>query len=308
MLNSDVPKSGIILRFIGEFLEFKQIDHQCSSLTLAAYTHDLHALAQWCSSQAVEIPTKADMRRFVADMKTTGLADSTVKRRWSAYNQFFNYLIDEELVEELTRSPTRGFKHTINDREESFHLEPEQRKQFFEYLEKNAKKVIGKLDLALFGLLYYAGLRVTEGVTRTFQDLHEDSGHWRLHVLGKRNKERDVVVHPTAFKWLDEWLKARPDIKDSSYLFIHPSHKKVVSRRLVGRRLKKVLRQAGLDEETVKRTSPHSLRHSRASDLSREGYRSSLIQRFLGHSHLRTTGIYIHVADPEVDAAVLGVD
>jgi|ETNmetMinimDraft_2_1059921.scaffolds.fasta_scaffold83167_2 site-specific recombinase XerD len=124
MSRSKAQKQENVMRLFGDFLEFKLIDHRCSPLTLSAYKQDLHALEQWCSIQALENPTKADMRRFVADMKKKGLADSTVKRRWSAYNQFFDYLIDEEKVEGLTRSPTRGFKHPIIDQEEAFHLEP----------------------------------------------------------------------------------------------------------------------------------------------------------------------------------------
>ena len=296
--------------FVEEFLEFKKIDHRCSPLTLDAYRRDLYALGQVFPEHVVETLTKADLRHYVADMQEKGAADATIRRRWSALTQYFSYLIDEAKVAELTSVPTRGFKFPISSREEAFHLVPEQRRQLFEFLELRAERdAMGTLDLALYGLLYYAGLRVTEGVSRTFADLYEEDGHRRLHVLGKRNKEREVVLHPMAVEWLDAWLSVRPDVaQEPNYLFVHPSRRQVVSRKLAWRRLKQKMREAGLDEDTVQRTSPHTLRHTRASDIRREGYDMLVIQRFLGHASVRTTEIYTHVQDAEVDNAVLGVD
>ena len=309
MSSPEAPKGQNNQKFTEEFLEFKRIDHRSSPLTLDAYRRDLRALMQWCSGQALETLTKADIRKYVADMKEKGFADTTIRRQGSTFNQFFTFLIDEAKVDGLNRSPIRGFKFPITNQEEANHLEPEQRKQLFDYLERNTKDGMGKLLLALFGLLYYAGLRVTEGVTRTFEDIFEDGGHQRLHILGKRNKERTAIIHSTAMKWLSIWLNVRPEIElNPNYLFIHPSRKTPISRKFVWRHLKGALHKAGLDEETVLRTSPHSLRHTRASDLRRAGYDMLIIKRFLGHASVRTTEIYTHIEDPEVDAAILGVD
>lgn len=295
-------------QFLQEFIEFKRIDHRCSPLTVEAYQRDLHALAQWASGRPVEGLGKADLRTYVSDMQARGMADTTLRRRWSAIKQYFGFLLDEVEVEGLTRVPMRGFKFAYSNKEESFHLEPEQRRQLFAHLEAGAAIPIGKLDLALFGLLYFAGLRVTEGVSRTFADLSEEGGQRRLHVLGKRSKVRDVVLHPQAVAWLEAWLAVRPDVVGESHLFLHPSRRRVVSRKLAWRRLKQVMRKAGLDEEIVERTSPHTLRHTRATDLLNARVDLLIIRTFLGHSDVKTTQIYAHVTDPAVDAAVLGVD
>ena len=295
-------------QYLQQFIEYKRVDHHASPLTLAAYRQDLCALAQWAAGRPVEGLGKADLRTFVSDMQARGLADTTLRRRWSAIKQYFGFLLDEVEVEGLTRVPTRGFKFSCSNKEESFHLEPEQRRQLFAHLEAGAATPIGKLDLALFGVLYFAGLRVTEGVSRTFTDLSEEVGQRRLHVLGKRNKVRDVVLHPQAVEWLEAWLAVRPDVEGESHLFLHPSRRRVVSRKLAWRRLKQAMRKAGLDEETVKRTSPHTLRHTRATDLLNAGVDLLVIRTFLGHSDVKTTQIYAHVTDPAVDAAVLGVD
>lgn len=301
------PSKTKIQPLIGNFLDFKRIDHRCSPLTLAAYQNDLEALAEWGRGHRISLAklTKVDMRRFVSEMQKQGLADTTIRRRWSTWSQFFAYLIDEVELDDLKRSPTRGFRFPVTDTREAFHLQPEQRKQLFRHLENKATNALGKLDLALFGLLYYAGLRVSEGISRTFDDVQE--GGNRLIVVGKRNKKRVVAIHPTARLWLEEWLAVRPVVEDR-HLFIHPSRKKPMSRRLAGRRLKKALAAAGLGEEIVKRTSPHTLRHTRATDLRRAGYDLLVIRRFLGHAFVKTTEIYTHVDDPEVDEAVLKVD
>jgi len=162
-------------------------------------------------------------------------------------------------------------------------------------------------------LLYFAALRVSEGVSRTYNDLYEEGGHRRLHVIGKRSKEREVVLHPQAISWLEAWLEVRPDIVlNPDYLFLHPSRETVVSRKLVWSRLKKAVHDAGFDKEIVNQVSPHTMRHSRASDLKRADYPPPVIQRLLGHSSVQTTEIYLHPdekkVDKEVDDAVLGVD
>jgi len=295
-------------RFLQEFIDYKRIDHRASPLTLEAYGRDLAALAQWASDRPVEDLGKADLRSYVADMQARGIANATLRRRWSAFRQYYDFVRDEGLVEDLVSAPTRGFKFSQADEEESFHLEPEQRWRLFEHLEECAGTPIGKLDLALFGVIYYGGLRVTEGVSRTFDDLYDENGHRRLHVLGKRNKVRNVVLHPKAMEWLEAWLEVRPDVEGDPHLFIHPSRRTVVSRKLAWRRLKKAMRDAGLDEEVIRRSSLHTLRHTRATDLLNGEVDLMIICSFLGHADVRTTQIYTHVTDPAVDAAVLGVD
>ena len=295
-------------RFLHEFIDFKRIDHRSSPLTLDAYRRDLHSLAKWASDRPVETLEKGDLRQFVSDMQGQGLADATLRRRWSSFRQYYSFIRDEGLVEDLVSTPTRGFKFTKTDEVESFHLEPEQRQQLFGHLEQRVDTPIGKMDRALFGLLYFAALRVTEGVSRTFEDIYEEGGHRRLHVLGKRSKVRDVVLHPKAVEWLEAWLEVRPAVEADPHLFIHPSRRRPVSRNLAWRRLKNAMQDAGLGEDAVQRTSPHTLRHTRATDLMNAGVDLILICSFLGHSDVKTTQIYTHVTDPAVDAAVLGVD
>lgn len=293
--------------FIKDFLCYKKIDHQASVLSLDAYYRDLRTLVSFAGGQPLEKLTRADLRRYVVAMRAKGLADTTIRRQWSTFSQFFTFLMDEVEDAGVKKSPTKGFKFSNSEKQESFHLEIEERKQLFTHLQTSATTPKGKLDCALFGLLYYCGLRVTEGVTRRLCDIREDEhGHFRLDVVGKRNKRRTVVIHPTAYSWLTDWLHIRPDTSD--LVFIHPSTKNPVSRKLAWERLKGAMKKAGLSEDVVKKTGPHTLRHSRASDLHNAGYDLIVVRDFLGHSQIQTTGIYIHKTSPQVDSAVLGVD
>lgn len=289
------------------FLAYKETVHYSSPLTIKAYRQDLHALEKWFCGHPLEALGKVEYRRYITEMRERGVADMTRRRRHSTCGQFYDFLINELEMKEIEKNPVKGLKVPVEGKEESYHLPLEYRRQLLGYLEGKATSPKGKMDLAFYGMLYYGALRVTEGVSRRLADIIKgEDGHYRLNVLGKRNKRRVVIIHPTAFHWLSGWLDARENISD--FIFIHPTKKRVISRQLAWDRLKRIMRNAGFPEEIMEKTGNHTLRHTRASDLSNAGVDMKIIQDFLGHSSVAVTALYVHKTDGQVDEAVLGVD
>jgi site-specific recombinase XerD len=147
---------------------------------------------------------------------------------------------------------------------------------------------------ALVMVLYGAGLRVSEAVALQVQDV--DSARMLLHVRGgKGDKDRLVMLSAALLAALRRyWAAYRPQ----HWLF--PGE--VPTRPLTARSAQHVVHQAARRAGLGKRVSPHTLRHSFATHLLEAGTDLRLIQTLLGHSHLRTTQIYTHIAPHRIEA------
>ncbi len=165
----------------------------------------------------------------------------------------------------------------------------------------DTSKQAGLRDRAIIELLFSSGLRVSELVGL-------DRGHINLErreftVRGKGQKDRPVFISPEAAEWIDLYLKKRTD--NSPPLFIRYSGKKEadtsgnyarLTARSVQRMVARYARLAGI----TKHVSPHTLRHSFATDLLMNGADLRSVQAMLGHANIATTQIYTHVTDPHL--------
>ena len=122
--------------------------------------------------------------------------------------------------------------------------------------------------------------------------------YFELGVIGKGNRPRTVYFSERAIKWLGKYLETRKD--DKKPLFINYHKGKNIPPRLTSRSIEKIIKKyvslAGLPANT----SPHTLRHSFATDLLSQGVDLRLIQEFLGHRNIATTQIYAHVTSKQL--------
>jgi len=156
---------------------------------------------------------------------------------------------------------------------------------------------------ALLALMYRAGLRVSEVCRLRLSDL--DAASLALHIRkGKGGRDRTVYPDLEAWRILGNWLAAHPG---GEWLFPllratpwRPSldSDRHVTPRYVEALVAKLARRAGIR----KRVTPHTLRHTFATEAVSEGIPLHQVQRDLGHAHLATTAIYLHVADSEREA------
>lgn len=152
---------------------------------------------------------------------------------------------------------------------------------------------MGIRDRAILETLYSAGLRVSELVGLSLEDVDLDSG--TAIVRGKGKRERLAILGKHAQLAIANWLSLRKVLLDqrnrsAEAVFLNKSGTRLTTRS-VGRLVAKYLAEAGLDP----RTSPHTLRHSFATHLLDRGADIRSVQELLGHRSLSTTQVYTHL-------------
>jgi integrase/recombinase XerD len=153
--------------------------------------------------------------------------------------------------------------------------------------------VLGFRDKTMLELLYATGLRVTELVNLTFQQVSFRQGC--LRVTGKGDKERLIPFGEEAMDWLERYISTTRltllSNRQSDYLFV-TARATNMTRQAFWHIIKRYAKLAGIDQTL----SPHTLRHAFATHLLNHGADLRAVQMLLGHSDLSTTQIYTHIA------------
>jgi len=279
---------------IESFIEYLRVERNASDLTIKSYEEDLIALVLYfeeTEGREVELSevTTLELRRFVAELQQAGYAKSTISRKLACLRSFFRFAVREGWVEaniaKPLRNPRAGRKlpHFLSAEEIARLLES-----------PPSTSASGVRDRAILETMYSAGLRVSELVGLSIEDIDFSAG--LVRVRGKGRKERLSPLGSYAQKAIKNWLSQRePNPKatkeHASAVFLNRFGNRLTSRS-VGRMLEKYLKQCGLDQ----RTSPHTLRHSFATHLLDRGADIRSVQELLGHKSLITTQIYTHVS------------
>lgn len=299
-----MEKSSSPLRSaIQRYLEYLRAEQNKSPLTLDAYARSLRLLQDLCCSDDPLLFEKQTIRAYKAALHSyrtqngRSLAVRTKNHHLTILRAFLRYLLQEE---ELNVYPP--------DRVTRFQEESRRVKVLFsEELHRllsapDTSTKIGKRDAAMLKLFFSTGLRLAELRSLDRNDLNFRTRE--ISVRGKRGKIRVVFVSDEAAGALREYLEARFDHVEP--LFIRNLDKAVkamppgeefrLSRVSIHEIVKKYARKAGI----VSDPSPHTLRHSFATDLLRNGADLRSVQEMLGHKDLSTTQIYTHVTNPQL--------
>lgn len=160
----------------------------------------------------------------------------------------------------------------------------------------------GLRDRAIIELLFSGGLRVSELVK-----LNRDSinlSRREFIVRGKGNKDRPIFISEAAADWVEQYLERRTDTLVPLFLNNSKNLQAVDTngnyRRLTTRSVERIVQKYAKLAGITKHVSPHTLRHSFATDLLMNGADLRSVQAMLGHSDISTTQIYTHVTDPHL--------
>lgn len=273
---------------IDGFLNALWLEFGLSDNTLSAYGSDLKQFDKWLEAKDLISVDRQDINQFFVYRKQQGISKRSVARILSSLKRFYGYLLREGLINadpcELIDAPrlAPALPDSLSEADvESLLQAPE------------ILTALGFRDRAMLELLYATGLRVSELVELTFQQVNFRQGC--LRVVGKGEKERLVPIGEEAIDWLERYLaQARPMIlgsQQSDYLFV-TNRGSCMTRQAFWHIIKRYAKQAGID----KHLSPHTLRHAFATHLLNHGADLRVVQLLLGHSDLSTTQIYTHIA------------
>ena len=269
-------------RHIDPFLSHLEVVRPLSPHTISSYRRDLDSFFTFLKEKHKSWEEVQDhhIRGFVAQERRRGLSARSIQRALSSIRSFFNYLLDEEVVE---TNPAANISSPKSAQLLPKALDTDLVKRLLDFKPQGDIEI---RDKAMVELLYSSGLRLSElcGLNMESISIKERS----CRVVGKGNKTRDLPVGEKAIQSLRDWLLVRENISSDANkaLFLNKNGKRI-STRSVQLRLERLSKKRGLPM-----VNPHMLRHSFASHILESSGDLRAVQEMLGHSDIGTTQIY----------------
>ncbi len=271
------------------YVRYLRLERGYSENTVEAYTHDIDYLLNYLRNENLKTEdVKLDnLENFAAVIYEFGIASSSQARILCGVRSFFKYLVISGILKddpsELLEAPTVGE-----------HLPEVLSTEEIDRMEAaiDLSKWEGQRNKAIIELLFSCGLRVSELVNLKFNDIFERDKF--LRIIGKGDKERLVPISESALHEIKLWLydrnlmKIKPGEQDYVFLNRRGAH---LTRTMILIMIKRTAEEAGI----TKTVSPHTLRHSFATELLKGGADLRAIQEMLGHENIKTTQIYTHI-------------
>lgn len=273
------------------FTGYLKIERSMSKHTVESYRRDVTKLrdfiAEFYNEKPADRVTDEELFEFVRELSKTGTKKTSLNRTISGIKAFYKFMVLENYI---GQSPAERLETSAVPR------------SFPDALSHNeVMKIIDSMDLslknatrnrAMIETLYGCGLRVTELVTLKISNLHFDEGY--ITITGKGNKQRLVPIGGEAMKWINLYLEERRGLKinekSRDMLFLN-NRGNGLTRVMIFLIIKKAAETAGIK----KSISPHTLRHSFATELLKNGADLRAIQDMLGHESITTTEIYFEL-------------
>ena len=284
-----------------DFLEYLEIEQNRSQKTIENYDHYLTRLTDYAGDIEVSEIDQELVRKWRLWLNRLGtntsdeLQKSTQNYHLIALRSFLKYCAKRD----IQTMPADKIELARSKRKQVTFLTPEEVERLFS--EPKLDTINGLRDRAILELLFSSGLRVSELVALDRD--HINLKRKEFMVRGKGQKDRPIFISDEAVAWISKYIEKRTD--NSRPLFIRYSGSRKVSvsgnyYRLTARSVQRMVARYALLAGITKKVSPHTLRHSFATDLLMNGADLRSVQAMLGHSNISTTQIYTHITDPHL--------
>jgi len=293
---------------ITPFLEYCEVERGLANNTQQNYNHYLAHLVRWLDRQnrSEYLPHELspddiwNYRLYLAKKYRTNtganLSKASQNRYLSALRALLTYFQHRD-IEAITASDVTLAKDSSS---QSLTFLPfSDVEQILDTPHVTTRK--GLRDRAIMELLFSTGLRVSELVGMNVADISgllPVDGSSEISVTGKRNVTRTVYISPRAATWINTYLKSRKDNHDP--LFINLASPVKDHKRLTARAIQMMVVKTAASAGINKKITPHTLRHSYATDLLSHGADLRSVQELLGHKNVATTQIYTHVTNAQL--------
>lgn len=297
-----------IVNHIKDFFEYLDVERGLGIQSQQTYERLLKKFTSWLKKNGVEklLPHQLNekhlwqYRLFLSHSinKATRqpLKRSTQNYYLIALRNLLKYFADRDILS-LPVEKIKLPKSKKDDRAIKF-LQLEQVKKLLEA--PNALTLTGLRDRSILETLFSTGLRVAELVSLNREQLKitPETTDLEIVIIGKGDRPRPVYFSERAVRWLKKYLETRKDKEKA--LFIHYKGPKSARKRLSARSIENIVKKYALRAGMPAFTSPHTIRHSFATDLLAQGADLREVQEFLGHKNIGTTQIYTHVTSKKL--------
>lgn len=277
---------------IEKFCNYLEYERNYSKLTIKSYKDDLTAFAKFAWGEEQDISEADDsliteklLRRWMASMLEGGNSATTVNRRLSAMRSYFKYLLASGLS---SVDPTLRVKGPKTEKPLPYFMKEAEMNRLLDDIPVKPT-FEGVRNHFIVEMFYDTGMRLSELTQLNIDDI--DFSARQVKVTGKRNKQRIIPMAPRLLDSVKRYLDARRNVTPAEHgALIVDKH----GARLKDSEVRIIVQNELSMVTTMKKKSPHVLRHSFATAMLNHGADIEAVRRLLGHESLATTEIYTH--------------
>lgn len=277
--------------YIEEFEKYLKNIKIYSEKTITSYMYDLKDYSNFLEKNHLKITddTKETMSKYLNHLNEKKISKRSISRHLSTMRTYYEYLKKEKII---NNNIFQGIKNPKIDKKIPTFINHEDLNHI---IHSFTQSDIGKRDHLIVELLYATGLRVGELVNIKLKNI--DFGAQSIKVVGKGNKERYVFYNTTTSELLKDYLKIRAKTQKTSneYLLLNDKGNKITEAK-VRQIIKNTLIKTGIKSKIT----PHTFRHTFATDLLNAGADLVNVKELLGHASLNTTSIYTHITNDRI--------
>lgn len=284
---------------LNDFLIFLLAEKRYSKHTISSYRIDIEQFFKFCNTDNIENIDRSMMRSWLQHRKDNNYEATSTRRSISALRSFFKYLVkhsDIKVSSDFNFIRPKTSNWLPRDLDHNIILKMVESVPLLYSSEDAASWMIAR-DQAIIMLLYGTGLRISEALSVKKTDLN--NGRDFLIITGKRSKQRIVPILPAVREYIEKYLATCPfGIIPDKGIFLSNKGDKYYPRavQLTIEKLRKLLHLPNF-------VTPHTMRHSCASNIINNGGNIRQVQQLLGHQNLETTQIYTSVSNVQISKA-----
>jgi len=276
---------------IDKFKRYLEFEKRYSTHTLKAYQKDIEQffsfLKETYAIESAKLISQVIIRSWLISLKEESISTRTINRKISCLKTFFRFLIKEG---EIIDNPMLKILSPKTSKKLPIFIEEEKMEMLFDEVDFG-EGFEATRDRLILDILYSTGIRLSELINLKLEDI--DFQKYQIKVLGKRNKERIIPFSKGINNLVLNYITLKNNYFSNritdSYLFLSKTGKKAYPKliyRVVNNYLSKIT--------TLKKLSPHVLRHTFATHMLNNGAELNAIKELLGHANLSATQIYTH--------------
>lgn len=273
-------------RLISDFKNYLELERNYSNNTSLSYVKDVTLFSDFIKKDLLLVDKK-DIEKYIRGLNKSS---KTISHVISSLKSFYNYYMR---MGNINSNPTDEIDRPKIEKKIPEFLTLEEVSSLLNFKVNNEFEARNK---AILELLYSSGLRISELTSLELSNI--DLDECLVRVMGKGSKERIVPLGDYAIEALKEYIYFyRPMLNknNSSYIFLN-NRGGILSRQFIF----KVIKEECIKKGIRKNVSPHTLRHTFATHLLKNGADLRIIQELLGHENLSTTQIYTHLTNDKL--------